>query len=517
MKHIVRYASMLLIAAIAFWGCSPQEFDDYQFDHTSTLKGKEGEVHLTVSPSTALPADLLNSLLGTYYDDESKNEAYFLQWSREFTVKFDFNVLNNPVSYSVDVVYDKIKTWPTEDVAMVTESTTLTYKTMEGSFFLEHAKAGNYTATLSVYAGDGTSVSVPVPIVITIDFPEPPLPPIDYKAILTGGANKTWIIKEAFMSNPGNYGDIWWNPYNESSGSMADDSFTFRADGSFVYSNAGTTFMNESLGTLFPDGDPIGSFVTEHYTPADDATWSMDRDILVLTKAFMGYAVAPEDLEGAMYQIYSITDEEVRMVYYPIGGVAWHFVLGEGVSKMDMLTGGTTNGKAWVVDGYNKHVDEVKAGIDPSIAAKINGFMGLGPLNGGYQEWWPAAAGNKGPDDTEAGWKLYETKHIFKPDGKLVIETQGEGYGRNACAAVGGFTVKTVQGEDMIFDWNGGTYDFNLAGSQLTISDNGFLAYYAGTQEYEVIYLSETALCVRVLNTIEGQDWVFILCPEGEQ
>ena len=168
--------------------------------------------------------------------------------------------------------------------------------------------------------------------------------------------------------------------------------------------------------------------------------------------------------------------------------------------------------KTWVVDGYNKHVDEVRAALPGE--PNIKGFMGLGPV-GNNQEWWGAGPGDK--SEEIAGWTLYDCKWTFTFDGQLTIETNGEGYGRKASASIGGFTVTGEEGDDMLFSYDGGDYTYTKSNTELTISDNGYLTYYCGVQTYEILYLSESAMCVRVVSNPEGHNWVFILCPDGEQ
>lgn len=181
----------------------------------------------------------------------------------------------------------------------------------------------------------------------------------------------------------------------------------------------------------------------------------------------------------------------------------------------DPLTG--RESKTWVVDGYNVHLAEVKAALPNE--PNINGFMGLGspdPTNVQCnQGWWGAGAGDKSFESS--GWTLYDTKYTFSADGKLTIETAGEGYGRKAFDGQNGFISTSIVGDDMLFPYTGGEYTFTKTDTELTISDNGYLIYYAGSQSYEILYLSETALCVRVTNTVENHVWVFILCPQGTE
>ncbi len=178
------------------------------------------------------------------------------------------------------------------------------------------------------------------------------------------------------------------------------------------------------------------------------------------------------------------------------------------------LTGGAENaeGKTWVFDQYNNFAKEVAT----ATGFNISGHMGLGPQGSRGQEWWGAAANDK------RAWQMYSTKFTFIQNGvQLKIQKEGnEGYGRNASAAsVGGFTVHAVEGDDAYFTYSGGEYTFSIdeAGEfpVLTISGNGYMGYYAGSQDYEVIYLTDRVMALRVNNTIEGQDWVFVYCLEA--
>ncbi|MDD3189668.1 MAG: hypothetical protein PHO13_09245, partial [Fermentimonas sp.] len=48
----------------------------------------------------------------------------------------------------------------------------------------------------------------------------------------------------------------------------------------------------------------------------------------------------------------------------------------------------------------------------------------------------------------------------------------------------------------------------------MTLSGNAYLGYYAGSQDYEIIYRTDKVMALRVNNTVESQDWVFIYCLE---
>lgn len=175
------------------------------------------------------------------------------------------------------------------------------------------------------------------------------------------------------------------------------------------------------------------------------------------------------------------------------------------------LTGGIDDpdGKTWVFDQYNNFTKEVKqaTGFD------IKGHIGLGPHNSYSQEWWGA-----GPNE-KSMWKMYDFKFTFIQDGaRLIIETAGEGYGRKALAASGGFTVTGSSGEDVFFPYEGGSYTFSIDESGqypvLTLSGNAFMGYYCGTQDYEIIYQTDKVMALRADNQVEEQDWIFVYCLE---
>lgn len=183
------------------------------------------------------------------------------------------------------------------------------------------------------------------------------------------------------------------------------------------------------------------------------------------------------------------------------------------------LTGGADNaaGKTWVLDQYNNFVKEVAT----ATGFNITGHMGLGPLlnDDGTpyygQEWWGAAANDK------IDWEMYSSKFTFIQDGvQLKIRKDGEiGYGRAASAEdVGNFTVREVIGEDALFTYNGGDYTFSIDETNkfplLTLTGNAYMGYYAGSQEYEIIYQTDKVMALSVANTVEGQRWVFVYCLE---
>ena len=191
------------------------------------------------------------------------------------------------------------------------------------------------------------------------------------------------------------------------------------------------------------------------------------------------------------------------------------------------LTGGAddADGKTWVFDQYNNYVAEVAAALAPmkaeypeadrGVAYAIKGHMGVGPQGSRGQDWWGAAANDK------QAWEMYSSRFTFIQNGVQlkIVKNGNEGYGRKPSAAsVGGFNVHKTVELDAFFTYSGGDYTFSIDESGkfpiLTLSDNAYMGYYAGSQQYEIIYQTDKVMALRVNNTVEGQDWVFVYCLE---
>jgi len=433
------------------------------------------------------------------------------EWTYDFAIAFA--ATPNTV-YSAQIVFGDGKS--TKGVLTATHE----YIALAGASF---------TPTCIVTIPDGSTFIKELPA-ITIKNDNPKALVDDPKSLqyaLTGGkentAGKEWHIGPwTAMRDPNNRDNVWWDFKNAA---LLNDIFTFipngvETNGKFIYENNGDTHMNESLGSLFADGSTTGSFVTTLFTPPTDATWDISdiggKTILTIYKGFLGYAFAPSNLEKTQYEILSFSPASIKLVNYDANPSAqiWAWELTSTVAE-DPLTG--TGSKTWVIDANNSVAKEVAAATGLNIA----GFMGLGPLNSLSQSWWAAGPQEKSYDNTLAsvghGWTLFDWKMTFSP-GKLNIETAGEGYGR---AALDGTSFNSIwkNKDDMAFPFTGGDFTYTIASGDpyktMTLSGNAFFGYYVGTQDYQILYLSPTALCVAAHNTVEGQDWVFILTPEG--
>jgi hypothetical protein len=458
--------------------CAPQEFDEYRLGDSYTVTQDQFSFDMTPGSD---------------------------EFTYNFTASFDADPVKYPYSYEIRFGDGTV----TKDLTGSHEYIVL---------------KGTYTAQCLVYVPNGDVVIKEKVIDIVNDNEKVYQDdPASVQYALTGGKDnddgKVWRLGGGSGLGPGTgtWGE-WWNFGN--SADLFDDEFTFQPNmihpnGHFIYNSNGGTFMNESLAGLFPDGDPASSFVTTAYTPPADATWSVAlRDgkyWLTIHKGFIGYAISPNDLTQTEYEIMAFSPSEIQLKYYSPDGNAWFFFLVTEIPS-NPLTG--QGSKTWVIDGYNKHTAEVAT----ATGLNIKGFIGLGPLHSYGQEWWGAGPGDKSFDNV--GWTLYDWTITFTSANQLKIVTQGEGYGRKAFDGEG-FTSTAIDGDDMTFVYNGGDYTYTLANAtpyqKLTLSGDAFLGYYAGTQEYEIVYLSDTALAVTIHNTKEEQDWVLVFTPEGEQ
>jgi len=479
MKNIIKYIFTVFAAAIVLAACSPQEFNNFEL----------GEI-------TKITEDMINFDMTPGPDE----------WTYNFAIT-GVDPVKTPYSYEIRFGDGGVA------------------KELNGRHEFISLAGNSYKVECIISTIDGNMFIKTKQISIINDNPKAIMDdPTSLQYALTGGkANlegKQWQLSPwSAMRDPDNRDAAWW-PFTspgETGGNsifIMDDIFIFKPNGtfpngSFVHDNHGDSFLHESLGNMFPDGNPAGSFVTVNYFPPTDATWKITEAdgklFLTINKGFFGYATQPDDLVEAVYEIISYTTTSVKM-FLASGWDAWSYEI---VAPEDPLTG--AEAKTWVIDGYNEVLAEVKAGCDFSI----NGFMGLGPLNEYGQGWWAAGPGDKSGDNV--GWTLYDWTLTFTADMKLIITTKGDGYGRKAFDGKG-FNSTKIDGDDMTFPYDGGEYTFTLDKTatpvpKLTLSGNAFTGYYCGSQEYEVLYLSATAMALLVHNTTEGQDWIFVYKP----
>lgn len=194
------------------------------------------------------------------------------------------------------------------------------------------ADAGSYTFTATIKTPNGEFTRTQTVTLANDNIVRP----------LTGGAANTagkqwklgpWSALRESTNNHTGIGGQWWDFKNAAT---ANDVFTFKANGlnwngAFVYGNAGDTHMNESLGALFPDGNTAGSFVTQYYIPATNATWTIadidGKRYMTITNGFLGYATTPSDLTSTQYEMISFSATSIRLVRRVGTNNAWCFEL----------------------------------------------------------------------------------------------------------------------------------------------------------------------------------------------
>lgn len=288
---------------------------------------------------------------------------------------------------------------------------------------------GTYTAQCLVYTPNGEVVIKEKAIVIAEDNEKIHQDdPASLQYALTGGKEnsegKVWSLgPKSYMCNTANRNDIWWD-YNGPDPAMMNDRMTFtpnsiKPNGGFYLDNDGDSFMNESLGNLFPDGDTAGSFVTENYTPSTTATWEITvedgKTYLTIYKGFISYAIAPANLEKTVYEVASFTTTSIVLWY--ADNPIWQFELStEEPKDVVDLTGGKneTNGKSWKLRPHanGSGIIMTRTWEDPNTV------------------WWTVDAGAAGSD------AAYDDILTFFANGKAKIDNHGDSYLNEATAGL---------------------------------------------------------------------------------
>jgi len=158
----------------------------------------------------------------------------------------------------------------------------------------------------------------------------------------------------------------------------------------------------------------------------------------------------------------------------------------------DELTGGGQ--QVWAVDGYYK------------------GAFGLGPTLENPTEWHADNAGAR------EGKGLYDDRFTFQvTEAGLTVtqETNGDVYANGGWAADLGPTDGHQEegGGDFIMPHEGGDFVVNYSSAKLSITNNGFLGYYAGASEYEIITLTDELLEVAFWDSNANFYWYTRFVP----
>ncbi|MFO7799151.1 PKD domain-containing protein [Rhodohalobacter sp.] len=167
---------------------------------------------------------------------------------------------------------------------------------------------------------------------------------------------------------------------------------------------------------------------------------------------------------------------------------------------LNMLTGGADQieGKTWVIDSTQ-------------VA-----HMGVGPPDGDWPEYWQA------PPLAKPGTGLYTDEYTFTLDG-FNFEMQTSGY-VFLNGAYGDEVDGTYEapGGDLMAQWTApNDLSFNFIKNEddgdmfITVSDPGWIGFFAGTREYEILEISENRLALRFEDSNNDLAWYHTLIPKG--
>ncbi len=158
----------------------------------------------------------------------------------------------------------------------------------------------------------------------------------------------------------------------------------------------------------------------------------------------------------------------------------------------DELTGSSE--KVWAVDAYCK------------------GHFGLGPTIANPTEWYGAGVYEKADRD------FYDDRFTFSmtETGLTVNQnTNGKVYANGAWAADLGTTAGNEEsdGSDFIMPFDGGAFSCSYLDGKITVNNGGFLGYYAGAKEYQIITLTDEVLEVVFYDTKGSFYWFTRFAP----
>jgi hypothetical protein len=166
---------------------------------------------------------------------------------------------------------------------------------------------------------------------------------------------------------------------------------------------------------------------------------------------------------------------------------------------LNLLTGGIDNveGKTWVVDSTQA------------------AHMGVGPPGGDWPEYWAA------PPLAKPGTGLYTDEYTFTLQG-LEFDMNTNGYvflnGSYGDEVEGTYEAP---GGDLMAQWTAPEgLNFNFVKEDdgrmfITISDPGWIGFFAGTREYEIQEISENHLALRFEDSANSLVWYHTLIPKG--
>jgi len=208
------------------------------------------------------------------------------------------------------------------------------------------------------------------------------------------------------------------------------------------------------------------------------------------------------------------------------GGETSHLFSKTGINTYNVTviavgTGGISSSKSVQVEVFSSFTDDEAAtflsgGSSKSWywAADQPGHLGLGPNdqvydNGShtYAAWYTAAVFEKSASS------LYNCELVFTlTDGNLTFEQKnptGEAFIQGVYAGelgLGGegshtFNIAGIKNVSFSPSASIATIDGNYRGTTMSFSDGGFMGFYAGSSDYEIIQVTENLLKVRMVQT----------------
>ena len=159
------------------------------------------------------------------------------------------------------------------------------------------------------------------------------------------------------------------------------------------------------------------------------------------------------------------------------------------------------------------------------VASALSGHLGVGPVESATPDWYSAP-----PNDKESVGCFYSDVITISEQGGImsyVLDNQGATFFNADFLSVAGGSGSEDQ--CLTFDTSG-TKTLNLAsasstvpeeestGTQMIISDSGFMSYYIGTSSYEILEITEDYMQVRAIpsnNATIAWYLKFTTDPEG--
>jgi hypothetical protein len=271
------------------------------------------------------------------------------------------------------------------------------------------------------------------------------------------------------------------------------------------------------------DYDALSESEKEGYYPVGDGSGLVDFTInadnaityQVIYNENLDPIVAPSGQASVRFTVTGLNTYDVNIIASGKGGVISSKIIQitvlstfEDNEALEFLSGGIGSTKSWYVS-----------------ATEI-GHLGVGPAFegavGNQDPWWVPHWYQAGPweKDSPDGRCLYDAELQFSLDAENQLTyqmlTEGSVFFNASLASVAGgsgatdqcydfdtsgvkdVTLVPVSGNVPQFEDEGITrYNENGLSTQMNFSDEGFMAYYLGSSQYEILELSESKLRVR--------------------